>query len=178
MFSLAQLQQGRNNKPIWIQIVSQFMKPFIFHYEKDIQPGTTNFEEYCPVSGEALLFLLLENNYDRWIDEYARKGKSKEEKDQLPALSSYKFSGTVVANGRAFGGWENSTKIRFNEYVDIVQKFNKKREKVDAYNNALKKACNELIAKKKKPKSKKRKSPTQEIDTTRLKFTLPAGMTM
>ena len=96
----------------------------------------------------------------------------------MPALPSYKFSGTVVANGRAFGGWENSTKIRFNEYVDIVQKFNKKSEKVDAYNNALKKACNELIAKKKKTKSKKRKSPTQEIDTTRLKFTLPAGMTM
>ena len=79
-FSLEQVQQGRNNKPIWIQIVSQFTKPLIYYFEKNVMPGKTNFEEYCPIAAEALMFLLLENNYTPWKAEYGRKDKSKEEK--------------------------------------------------------------------------------------------------
>ena len=66
-FSLDQLQDGRHNKVIWVYIVSQFMQPLIHRYNQDINSETANIESYCPVTGEALLFLLLENNYDYWV---------------------------------------------------------------------------------------------------------------
>ena len=96
--------------------------------------------------------------------------------EELPAQ---KFSGNVFGNGRGFGGWKSSAKVRFNQYVDTIEEFNKDASKVGAYNKALMKKCRELIAINNPQKSKKRKSCTQEeTDTTELKFTLPPGMTM
>ena len=46
------------------------MQPLIHQYNQDINLETTNIEKYCPVSGEALLFLFLENNHDYWVDEF------------------------------------------------------------------------------------------------------------
>ena len=78
-FSLVQLQEGRYNKIVWVYVVSQFMQPLIYRYNQDINSGTTDIESYCPVSGEALLFLLLENNYDYWVANLKKKYKSNED---------------------------------------------------------------------------------------------------
>ena len=65
-FSLDQLQEEQRSKVIWVYVVTQFMQPLIPWYNQDINSETANIERYCPVSGigEALLFLLLKNNYD------------------------------------------------------------------------------------------------------------------
>ena len=78
-FLLEQLQEGRRNKVIWVYVVSRFMQPLIRRYNQDINSETTNIENYCLASGEALLFLFLENNYDYWVAEFKRKNKSNEE---------------------------------------------------------------------------------------------------
>ena len=120
------------------------MQPLVHCYGKDVHPETTDIDKYCPVAGEALLFLLLENNYDRWVAEYDRKDNSKEERKKMAALPAPKFSGCTEGNGRTCGGWKHSGKIRFNEYVDIINEFNKNKEQLESYNKALKKACKDL----------------------------------
>ena len=52
------------------------MQPLIHRYNQDINSETTNIGKYCPVSAEALLFLLLENNYDYWVADLKNKNKS------------------------------------------------------------------------------------------------------
>ena len=179
-FLLEQLQQGRLNKAVWVQVVSQFMKPLIHRYSQDVNPGTTNVENYCPVAGEALLFLLLENNFKVWAAESERKDKSEEEKEEMAPLPTPKYSGRTVANGRTHGGWKNAAKIRFNEYVDIIEDFNKNKDNVEAYNMSLKNACIDLKAAK-EARNKKRKKPNSvedELDNTPMRYSLPPGMRM
>ena len=139
-FSLFQLQEGQDNKAIWVYIVSQFVQPLIYWYNQDSNPETVDIDNYCPVSGEALLFLLLENNYTYWVAEWKRKNKSNEETMELENMSTQKYTkGTQGGNGNSFGGWNYLAKIRFNEYVNIIEGVNKNEEKVNAYNKALKK---------------------------------------
>ena len=156
------------------------MQPLVHRYGKDVHPETTNIEKYCPVAGEALLFLLLENNYDRWVAEYKRKDNSKEERQKMAPLPASKFSGYMQGNGRICGRWKHSGKIRFNQYVDIINDFNKNKEQVESYNKALKKACKELKEAKEgnNSQSKKRKLWLEDKDDTPLKYTLPPGMIM
>ena len=52
------------------------MQPLIHRYNQDINSETTNNDTYCLVSAEALLFLLLENNYDYWVADLKNKNKS------------------------------------------------------------------------------------------------------
>ena len=128
-FSLDQLQQRRRNKVIWVYVVSQFMQLLIYWYNQDIDLETANIESYCPVSGEALLFLLLENNYDYWVAKWKWKNKSNGAAVESTQMSTQKYTkGTQGGNGRSFGGWNNLAKIRFNEYVDIIEEVNKNQE--------------------------------------------------
>ena len=91
-FLLEQLQEGRRNKVIWVYVVSQFMQPLIHRYNQDINSETTDIENYCPASGEALLFLLLENNYDYWVAEFKRKNKSNEETAVTKIMPTQKYT--------------------------------------------------------------------------------------
>ena len=179
-FSLDQLQDGRHNKVIWVYIVSQFMQPLIHRYNQDINSETADIESYCPVAGEALLFLLLENNYDYWVAKWKWKNKLNKATRESTSMATQKYTkGTKGGNGRSFGGWNYVAKIRFNEYVNIIEDVNKNKEKVNAYNKALKKACTELKkakAAKNKSKNKKRKSGNMEANNIQLKFSLPPGM--
>ena len=121
------------------------MQSLIYWYNQDINSKTANIENYCPVSGEALLLLLLETNYDYWVAELKRKNKSNKATTETTQMSTQKYTkGTQGDNGKSFGGWSNLARICFNEYVDIIKEFNKNVEKVEAYNKALKKVCTEL----------------------------------
>ena len=62
----------------------------------------------------------------------------------MAPLPTPKYSGRTVANDRTHGGWKNAAKIRFNEYVDIIEDFNKNKDNVEAYNMALKNACKDF----------------------------------
>ena len=112
------------------------MKLLIHYYSQDVNSGTTILENYCPVAGEALLFLLLENNFKVQAAESERKDKSEEEKAAMAPLPTPKYSGRTVANGRTHSGWGNVANICFNEYVDIIEDFNKNKDNVEAYKMA------------------------------------------
>lgn len=162
------------------------MQPLIHRYNQDSNSETTNIDTYCPVSAEALLFLLLENNYDYWVGELKKKNKSNKDggdsdgdgNGETTYRPTQKYTkGTQGGNGKCFGGWNNSAKIRFNEYVDIIEEFNKDEEKVEAYNKALKKACTQLKNEKAATsKTTKRKLDRMETDNIPLKYSLPPGM--
>ena len=52
----------------------------------------------------------------------------------MTQMPTQKFTGgTQGGNGRLFGGWKILAKVCFNEYVDIIEEFNKNEEKVEAY---------------------------------------------
>ena len=139
--------------------MSQFIQPLIHQYNQEISQETNNIENYCPVSGKALLFLLLENNYDYWVAALKKKNKSNEDTAETAQMHTQKYTkGTQGGNGKSFGGWNSLAKVRFNEYIDIIEEFNKKKEKVDSHNKALKKACAEL----KKEKEAKNNSASPE----------------
>ena len=98
----------------------------------------------------------------------------------MVALPPLKFSGCMQGNGRTCGGWNHSGKIWFNQYVDIINDFNKNKEQLESYNKALKKACKELKEAKEgtNSRSKRRKLWLEDRIDTPLKYTLPPGMTM
>ena len=85
------------------------------------------------------------------------------------------FSGRTLANGKTYGGWKNSANTSFNEYVDIIEEFNKYEEHVEAYNMALKKSNKELKATK-SGKRKKCNFGMEQINDTTHKFSLPPSM--
>ena len=93
-------------------------------------------------------------------------------------MSTQKYTkGAQGGNGRSFGGWNTVAKIRFNEYVNIIEEINKNEGKVNAYNKALKKACTQLKnARAAKSKRTKRKLDRTETDNIPLKYSLPPGM--
>ena len=94
-------------------------------------------------------------------------------------MSTQKYTkGTQRGSGRFSGGWNYLARIRFNEYVDIIEEVNKNKDKVEAYNKALKKSCSELKKAKaaKNYSSKKQKSGNMEATNISLKFSLPPGI--
>ena len=101
-FSLVQLQEGQRNKVMGFIFLSQFMQPLIHQYNQKIDSETEN---YCPVLGEALLFILLENSYNYWAAELERKNKLTKETAKTTQMSTQKFTTcTQGGNSRPFGG--------------------------------------------------------------------------
>ena len=104
-FLLDQLQERERNKVIWVYVMSQFMQPLIYRYNQDINFETVDIENYCPVSGEALLCLLLKNIYDYLVANLKRKNKLNEETAETPHMPTQKYTkGTQGGNVRSFGG--------------------------------------------------------------------------
>ena len=65
-------------------------------------------QEWCPVAAEALLFLMLENSYEMWMEE-----AEKDENDDSSPTKMAKWT-ERRGSGRKFGGWGNDGIKRFN----------------------------------------------------------------
>lgn len=83
--------------------------------------------KFVTSSTEAIVLLILENNYDRWMDE--AENPTKEKKELVPAL--YTNSGISQRGGRATsrkgGGWSTEGILRFNALVSCVRHDRKNR---------------------------------------------------
>lgn len=83
--------------------------------------------KFITSSSEAIVILIMENNYARWIDE--AENEEKDKKDLAPAL--YTNSGISQRGGNATsrqgGGWSQEGIQRFNELVMLVRNDQKGR---------------------------------------------------
>ena len=72
--------------------------------------------KWCPVAAEALMFLMIENNYEVWMEE-----AEKDEDDDSSPTKTPKYT-EKRGTGRRFGGWGNDGIKRFNELYNEIQK--------------------------------------------------------
>ena len=89
---------------------------------------TQKISQMATCSDESFLLLILENNYDRWVDEakWLVVNKDKAKEDRAPkdwAAAKYTNSGFVKADGRcrACQGWSSEGYLRFNELHKLVK---------------------------------------------------------
>ena len=89
---------------------------------------TQKISQMATCSDESFLLLILENNYDRWVDEakWLVVNKDKAKEDCAPkdwAAAKYTNSGFVKADGRcrACQGWSSEGYLRFNELHKLVK---------------------------------------------------------
>ena len=135
----SQLQQGRKNAMVYSVLFEQFMpcvtKKTVFQRQVLV---ATNDITLSTVSDEAFALLLLENNYDRWVDIYRRqKGevtpkrgqKRREFESDVP--TKYTKGGIVydqTAKKQHPKGWSSEGIQRFNELFDSVKQDRKENK--------------------------------------------------
>ena len=94
----------------------------IIRFQQYIIPETREYltkkplTKWCPVAAEALLFLMIENNYEVWMEE-----AEKDEDDDSSPTKTPKYT-EKRGTGRRFGGWGNDGIKRFNELYNEIQK--------------------------------------------------------
>lgn len=95
--------------------------------------------DVATASDESFLLLSLENNYDRWKDEWAwnqaNKDKEKDERDEKNwAEAKYTNSGRSKSNGRSkrFQGWSRDGYERFNALHQFVLQDRMRRANFEA----------------------------------------------
>ena len=127
------LQEGRNNYKMYAMFYDYFLpcvlKKSVFERQASV---ATNDTTLCTVSDEAFALLLLENNYDRWVDIYRlqegevapRRGQKRREFESDTPTKYTK--GGIVYNetdkNDSPKGWSAEGINRFNELFDLVKK--------------------------------------------------------
>ena len=73
-------------------------------------------QAWCPAAAEALLFLMIENSYEMWMEEA--------EKDKNDDSSPTKMAKWTErrGSGRKFGGWGNDGIKHFNKLHSEIKK--------------------------------------------------------
>lgn len=115
------------DKDVYIWFLSVFLKHGVgarnwnqLHLRKTIS-------KYCTPSTEAIVLLIIENNYNRWIDEHNNVEKLR--KELAPPL--YTNGGISKRGGKATskqgGGWSTEGIRRFNELIVMVNSDRKSR---------------------------------------------------
>ena len=161
--TLEQVQQARDNKDSWVKIVSTFISGIIYRFAT-VEAENKNVSDYCPAGGEALLFLVLENNIERWIAEIKMM---ETEEDNAGAANSQQlvpepvFSSKKTGNGKTFGWWSAAGIEQYNENMRAIAFVNKNETKMARYNTALRQACKERKEAKGKPR--KRRRSTEDV---------------
>ena len=99
---------------------------------------TQQLSSLATCSDESFLLLVLENNYERWVDEaeWLETNKDKPKAERSPrhwAAAKYTNSGKSQFNGRCrpCQGWSNEGYKRFNELHKLVKADRKGREEFE-----------------------------------------------
>ena len=107
---LEDIKECRENVESWIFVMSNFL-PVLVPGCKKKKGYNTNFGDVCEKATEALLFLFLENSYNKWV------AKAKGEAGGTP-LYSGKEEGR---SGVRFGGYSQAGIDRYNELYDEIE---------------------------------------------------------
>ena len=100
------IEKGREQETEWIEMVTQFLKHITPESKESISKRM--LQEWCPIAAEALMFLMLENGYETWMEE----AEMDEDSNSSPTKSA-KWT-ERRGSGRKFGGWGNDGIKRFN----------------------------------------------------------------
>ena len=106
--SLEDVMKVRTKPKTWCHIIARFVK-FVVPEARDYI-ASRPFHEWCPISTEAPLFVMIENSYDLWMEEATNTDET-ETKDLTSRAKWTERKGS----GRKFGGWGNEGIVRFNE---------------------------------------------------------------
>ena len=108
--SLESIKECRDDEESWVFVMSNFLPVLVPGFKKK-KGYNTNFGDFCENATEALLFLFLENSYDKWI------ARAKGEIGGTP-LYSGKEEGR---RGVRFGGYLQEGIHRYNELYDGIK---------------------------------------------------------
>ena len=108
------IQKGRKDANTWVDMIITFLQYII--PETRLYLTKKQLTKWCPVAAEALLFLLIENNYEVWMEE-----AEKEKDDDSSPTKTPKYT-EKRGSGRRFGGWGNDGIKRFNQLYNEIQK--------------------------------------------------------
>ena len=126
--TVKEMQQLRENQSLHILVCERFLKTVTGEEKWNCNHLIRPLQEFVTPSDEAFLMLVLENNEDRWTDEW-EKGITKD--SDVPA--KWTNSGRSKGDGktRKFCGWAKEGIERFNELMIIVKKDRKMNKHVD-----------------------------------------------
>lgn len=115
------------NPNVYMWFLSSFLKHCVGAKNWNRAHLCQPVSKYCTPSSEALVLLIVENSYDRWMDQLLHEEKSR--KDLVPA--KYTNSGVSqrggVARSKRGQGWSDDGIKRFNELLKLVHQDRKTR---------------------------------------------------
>ena len=111
---LVDVQKGRKDEDSWKFVIAYFMK-YILPDTKD-KIGKKPISDWCPIATEALLFLMIENSYEMWMEEASKN----EQENQSTPTKLAKWT-ERKGSGRKFGGWGNEGIKRFNLLHETIK---------------------------------------------------------
>jgi hypothetical protein len=115
------------NEEIYMWFLGNFLKHCIGAKNWNRAHLRQPVSKYCTPSSEALVLLIVDNSYDRWIDQLENEEKSR--KNWAPA--KYTNAGISqrggVATSKRGKGWSDDGIKRFNELLKMVHEDRKSR---------------------------------------------------
>ena len=156
MPSMKEILKLSKNGDIYNWVCCKFLKCVIGADNWKMNCFRKPLSDFVTNSDEGFMLLILENNYDRWMEEARRvaerKGREEEEEDgeeqdSLPeALYTNSGNSKVEGKGssRRFQGWSRKGYVRFNRMHELVRYDRARRADFEAQ---LRKAMEEQNAK-------------------------------
>ena len=130
------IQEGRKEAKTWTFIIIEFLR-YIVPESKNCLANQP-LQEWCPAAAEALLFLMIENSYEMWMEE----AENDENDDKTPTKMA-KWT-ERRGSGRRFGGWSNEGIKRFNELYSEIKRRRRNKETGKNLEEKLMEKANEL----------------------------------
>jgi hypothetical protein len=149
--SLDSIKLWRDDEDAWVWA----MKHFLLYVEPSRKERVQHdlLSNWCTVSSEVVLCVLLENSYEMWTQEveYPRN-------EPIPSEETNSFKRKVAKwtsnaqSGIKFKGWDDEGIKRFNELGEIVQKARKDEDTGENLEESLKEAMKDMKGGNKKRK--------------------------
>jgi hypothetical protein len=121
--SLESIEQWRDNDETWLWA----MKNFLLYVEPSRKERVKHdlMSNWCTVSSEAILCVLLENSYDLWTQEVKHPRTDPFPGELIRKVSKWTSNGN---SGVKFKGWDDRGISRFNELGEIIQQARKQED--------------------------------------------------
>ena len=119
MFSMERLRQWREDPAVFKYVVNNFLSTVKGKKRFRKQAKSLPLSEILTPADEAFVILVIDHNYDRWVDGYKKwKEANFDKKKQDESKIKTKF--TSGGSTRAGEGWVSEAIVQFNKYYKYV----------------------------------------------------------